>query len=662
MRFPFEDKVATAIGHYLLIEETGSRTADQIHAKERELDIAQTMLRYHKGVANLWTSVYFENNVSRSVYLQALNALRSNDTDTLESLLYYRRAQEIAAQKRFFHWEIEFPEVFRDRFGREKDNQGFDAVVGNPPYVRQEVLTDTKQFLATYQTYSGIADLYVYFVEQAHELIRRRGRFGMITSNKFMRANYGRGLRVYLTSNVALNEIIDFGELPVFADAAAMPAILLTQRKPVDAQAFRFTQVQTLDFDSLQAEVNRTGEQLNEDALGDNWTLARPDEIRILKKVREDSATLTEYCYGQIQYGIKTGFNKAFIIDAETRNYLVAEDPKSAEIIKPCAIGHDIRKYEVQFSQRYLIWTYVGVQIDQYPAVFNHLKKFQGELEERSDQGEHWWELRSCSYYEDFEKPKIVYPIIAKEPRFTLDTDGYFVNDKCFIIPQHDYYFLALLNSRLLFEIAKLSFSVLGDPNAGGRLELRAVHLQHLPIRRINSITPNDERARQLEKAKTLYEFCLSKDSTDCVLGFVKHHLAVDPDRADIVHDLLAFLAEQMVEMNKAKGEEIRNFLHWLGREIGKEIDSLQNKTAIQSYFDLSYDQLLGILKKNRRFMQVDASSRSFQESLERGFNCSLAKLKPLLARIQQTDELIDKVVYQLYDLTDEEIAIVEGG
>ena len=98
------------------------------------MDIAQTMLRYHKGVANLWTSVYFENNVPRSVYLQALNALRSNDTDTLESLLSYRRAQEIAAQKRFFHWEIEFPEVFRDRFGREKDNPGFDAVIGNPPY------------------------------------------------------------------------------------------------------------------------------------------------------------------------------------------------------------------------------------------------------------------------------------------------------------------------------------------------------------------------------------------------------------------------------------------------------------------------------------------------------------------------------------------------
>ena len=135
MEFPFTDRVATAIGHYLLIEEMESRTADQIHAKEHQLDIAQKMLRFHKGVANLWTSVHFGNEVSRATYHQALNALRSQDIDALENLLAYRRAQEIATEKRFFHWEIEFPEIFRDRYGREKDNPGFDAVIGNPPYV-----------------------------------------------------------------------------------------------------------------------------------------------------------------------------------------------------------------------------------------------------------------------------------------------------------------------------------------------------------------------------------------------------------------------------------------------------------------------------------------------------------------------------------------------
>ena len=130
MEFPFADRVATAIGHYLLIEEMESRTADQIHEKEHQLDIAQKMLRFHKGVADLWTSVYFGNDVSRSIYHQALNALRSRDTDSLENLLSYRRAEKIAEEKRFFHWEIEFPEVFRDKHGREKDNPGFDAVVG----------------------------------------------------------------------------------------------------------------------------------------------------------------------------------------------------------------------------------------------------------------------------------------------------------------------------------------------------------------------------------------------------------------------------------------------------------------------------------------------------------------------------------------------------
>ena len=141
----------------------------------------------------------------------------------------------------------------------------------------------------------------------------------------------------------------------------------------------------------------------------------------------------------------------------------------------------------------------------------------------------------------------------------------------------------------------------------------------------------------------------------------MKGRLTADPECSDLVHDLLAFLAEQMIEMNRAKGEEIRGFLRWLEREIGVEIDTLKNKTAIQSYFDLSLERLLDILKKNRGSICVDLSSRNFQESLEREFTASLARLTPLLAHIQGTDALIDQVVYQLYGLTYAEITIVEG-
>ena len=131
----------------------------------------------------------------------------------------------------------------------------------------------------------------------------------------------------------------------------------------------------------------------------------------------------------------------------------------------------------------------------------------------------------------------------------------------------------------------------------------------------------------------------------------MKHHLTADPERSDIVHDLLASLAEQMVDMNKAKGEEIRGFLRYLEREIGVEIDMLKNKTAIQSYFDLLFERLLEILRRNRRSTPINLSDRNFQESLEREFTSSCAKLNPLLTRIQQTDVLIDQVVYQLYGL-----------
>ena len=194
-----------------------------------------------------------------------------------------------------------------------------------------------------------------------------------------------------------------------------------------------------------------------------------------------------------------------------------------------------------------------------------------------------------------------------------------------------------------------------------GTLDAYPDDWKRLPIRRINFTTPADERNGQLEKAKKLYQFCLDKGSIDCVLGFVKHHLAAEPERSDVIHDLLGFLAEDMIGMNKKKREEIRDFHRWLEREIGVEIEALQNKTAIQSYFALTIDRLLDILRKNRRRIDVDLSNRNFQESLEREFTHSLAKLKPLITRIQYTDTLIDQVVYHLYGLTDEEIAVVEG-
>ena len=618
MEFPFTDTVATAIGHYLLIEETESRTADQIHAKEHQLDIAQQMLRFHKGVANLWTSVYFENDVSRSTYHQALNALRSRDSNTLENLLSYRRAQEIASERQFFHWEIEFPEVFRDKFGREKDNPGFDAVIGNPPYGANLDELDKRFVKINLPAVDNVADSFVIFTERGLLGLAHQGRMGLIVPSGWLTARMYRSLREWLHSVCAIEYIV---HLPydVFPDAYIDTIIFISQKSSfVSGQVLikRYgiresaeeLASKTPDYDEVDSAI------WQEDPHHRFLTLLSPLVISIHNKVR--------------QFGTK------------------------AEIFLEVARGMTPFSGAAEGSQatRTGFWGTVG-RYDLRAEKMEHVSMVG---------------LTECPADNFFVGERlIIRRIISRQHRIHathVDTD-FAINKSYLLAIGQDpsislFYLLSLINSRLFSQIF-IWFSEVAKRDDFPQLDIATV--REFPVRRINFTTSADERDRQLEKAKTLYQFCLNKGSVDCVLGFVKHHLTADPERADLVHDLLVFLAEGMVEMNKTKGEEIRGFLHWLEHEIEVEIDTLRNKTAIQGYFDLTLEELLGILKRNHRSIPVDLSSRGFQESLEREFTDSLAKLNPLLTRIQGTDALIDLVVYQLYSLTDEEIAVVKG-
>ncbi len=256
MPFPFTDTVATAIGHYLLIEQTESRTADQIHAKEHELDIAQKMLRFHKGVANLWTSVYFGNDVSRTDYHQVLRFLRSRDTSALENLLCYRRAQEIATEKRFFHWEIEFPEIFRDEYGREKDNSGFDGVIGNPPWAG-------KKNMLTEEDYSYLRNLnidnlnyYPYFIAIGLGMTRMDGNFAMVLPDSLLIKAYHR-TRDYLLNGHTLVEIAHLTKPFEDVDHDVIIVRAISGKTPVDyimcrIVPYRSTHIKLANVDQIR--------------------------------------------------------------------------------------------------------------------------------------------------------------------------------------------------------------------------------------------------------------------------------------------------------------------------------------------------------------------------------------------------------------------------
>ncbi len=632
------------------VGELSDVTAQEVAASRQAYKGAYDALAPFKRLLDIWVSEYFGIKGAKHITRECAGAIVDDNYSKTgkEDKRSIETALALAESKRFFHWELEFPEVFFDETKR-KENGGFDAVVGNPPYVRQEGLGDDKAaFKEMYAVFNSIADLYTYFIERGHILLRQEGRFGMITANKFIRANYGAALRSFLTSKVRLEKLIDFGDLPVFGDATTYPLIILSTNNQRNDAPIQYAILKSLSFESLPDTIQGEMSKLPESAFsGTSWSLATGKEQVILDKLKVNSIPLGKYLDGKIHWGVKTGFNEAFVIGSDIRDRLIAEAPESAEVIKPFLAGEDIRRYSLDTQDKYLIWTYVGIPINQYPAIYRYLQQYQMQLENRSDKGNHWWELRHCDYYAEFEKPKIVYPEISIDNKFAYDTDGQYTNNKTFFIPTDDLYLLAILNSNVAFLFFIFTLSSL----RGGFLEYRTQSLVHTPIRRIAFTTPPEERTYYLEKARKLYEYCLSKNDQACVTGFVEHHLSKEPEQSDVVHDLLAFLAEEMIRLNKEKRAAQKEFLDWLvatvrvlpDKEGRKGIDALVGKSKLTDYAGVSLSDA----------SLIDRIKKMYEESLQR--------VLPINERLRKTDALIDQVVYRLYGLTEEEIGVVEG-
>lgn len=341
-------------------------------------------------------------------------------------------------------------------FGEIMEAGGFDAIIGNPPYVRQEMLGEFKDyFSAHFKVYHGIADLYAYFLEKGVSLVNKGGYFSYIVSNKWMRANYGEPLRKWVKAQ-GIEEIIDFGDLPVFEGATTYPCMIRI-KKDSSARKFSVTHIKTLDFKDLSEYVRENSFHVRKRSLDDTgWSLVDEMAQALLDKLNKIGVPLGKYVNGKIYYGIKTGLNEAFVINAEIRKSLIEEDSNSSELIKPFLLGKDIKRYEPPETEKYLIfipkgwtkrksgksrgaWNWLK---ENYPAIAKHIEPFAEKAEKRYDKGEYWWELRTCDYYEDFERPKIMWPEIAGSARFSFDDSGLYANNKVFILPDGSYYLL----------------------------------------------------------------------------------------------------------------------------------------------------------------------------------------------------------------------------
>jgi adenine-specific DNA-methyltransferase len=377
---------------------------------------------------------------------------------------------------------------------------GFDIVIANPPYVRHESIKAFKPQLAEEfgGFYCGTADLYTYFYKKGIDLLRNGGHLCFIAPNKFMRAGYGKNTRKLLAKEVTPRIVIDFCDLPIF-DATTYPAVLLVEkRKPNDKdKALAATFATEEQLSCVEETLSSIGFRMPVSALKEEgWNLERPEVLALMDKLRKAGKPLGEYVQGRFYRGILTGLNEAFVIDAERRKRLIAEDTKSEELIKPWLRGRDIKKWKAEWAGLYVInipssankqWPWSEEKTEQkaravfkrtYPAIYDHLSQWEDRLIKRDDQGKFWWELRSCAYYAEFEGPKIVYPNITKTNIFSFDTTGILTNQKCFIIPTDDLCLLAILNSNLCMQWFVSTLPLL----RGSFFEPSAIFMEQFPV------------------------------------------------------------------------------------------------------------------------------------------------------------------------------------
>ena len=366
----------------------------------------------------------------------------------------------------------------------------FDIILGNPPYVRQEQIKDQKPaFKNHYDCFTGTADLYVYFYERSISLLKPGGAFAFITSNKWYRAAYGEKLRAWLAGNTRILRLIDFGDAPVFT-AISYPTIVILQRiapsaddKPNEIRALNWQPGPPIEeFADL---FRKQSFGLPQTSLkSDGWRLESSIKLKLLERIRAAGIPLGEYVKGRFYRGIVTGLNEAFVVDRTTRDRLIAGHPSSSEILKRFLRGRDVKRWRVDPQDIWVIFTRRGIDIKKYPAILEHLKQYKRELIPgvpggRKPGSYEWFEIQdNIAYWKEFEEPKIIYPNICQRNEFAWDGDGYYANQKTFIIPGVPKHLLAILNSSIWNWLYEMLLAKLQN----GFFEPSAVFLKNFPI------------------------------------------------------------------------------------------------------------------------------------------------------------------------------------
>ncbi len=507
------------------------------------------------------------------------------------------------------------PTVSVEEAFRPEYDGGFDVVIGNPPYVQLQSMGAMSDVYAQcgFESYNKSADLYCLFTERGYNLLKTNGLQSFIMPNKWMLVDYGKELRRFLTKT-DLQQILNFGDIQFFQDATTYVCIFVTRKSNVRNTVLALSLNKKTYYGNFMTEIPAALQEFDNETFGeDPWIIRPAVHTAILRKMSE--GTPLKNLPIEINYGIKTGFNDAFFIDGETRSHLIAEDQKSEEIIKPLLRGRDIKAWGPDWNEQYLIGTFPSLQIDieDYQAIKKHLLSFGKErLEQSGAKGSRkktqnkWFETQdSIAYYKEFSKTKIMYPNMTSAFPFIFDDKGFFGNDKTFMITATNdsvdlRYLTAIFNSKL----CKLWIWYNCPELQGGTREIRKVYFENFPIPE----SPNQQP--------------------------------------------LIELAETMIVLNKDLQQKRSRFL----RRLQENMSGIKINGALETFDNLDFAGFVAELKKQKIKLTLVQ-----QDEWEEYFNQYKTECQSLKTQIATTDKEIDKKVYELYGLTEEEIEVVEG-
>ena len=494
----FTQRVCTAVGFMRFIENSGATDVAQVKAQERAYEQLRKQLvdRYARRL-NLITAdqigmeIELKYRALLSTYVVSRNAF---PVQALERVM--DQADELAKRELFFHWELEFPEVYFDTFGRFcGDDAGFDAVVGNPPYVRREQLAEYKDYFSSRFpcVYHSNADLYAYFYAQGLSQLRQHGRLAYISSSTFRWLDSGAPLRERLASRATLLRLVDFGYQQVFDDALTYPAIVVLDNAiPGGQRTFVLHTPRVLDLPTDKGSTVPLPQGR------EAWVFVSKGLEGIVNG-KGGLPTLRQFTKEPVYRGVTTGLNEAFVIDQGRKDALISEDPGCAEFIKPFARGEDLHPWYQEQGVAWLIviasgWTSQTLGSDLsaeeawaefgglYPGLAGHLSLYAKAAQDRCDKGDYWWELRPCNYYTAFERLRIHSTKVSLFPSFSISAETLYAGNTSYIIPVScldvGHYLLGLLNSRVSEFFCRSVFA----PKANGYYEVQPGKLEQFPV------------------------------------------------------------------------------------------------------------------------------------------------------------------------------------